>query len=454
MVRKSLSDFFHRLTRGMAAETLDDHSDRQLVARALAGGDEAAFQAILLRHGPMVYRVCWRVLQHAQDAEDAFQATFLVLAQKLRTVRQGASLASWLHGVAHRVALKARAQAAGRRRHEQEGALPETVPPDDVTWKELRSALDGELGQLPEKWRLPLILCYLEGRMQDEAASQLGWSKSTLRRRLEEAREALGRRLHGRGIVWPAALSAVLLADCVAPASPGLVAATVEAAAGVAAGKPVATAASVKVATLTQGMLKTMLLTRLKTVTAVLLLLGMVAFGGGLFMQQLASGGQQAGAAKGDAKPPNRPADRTRKAGDESKKAASPRTKFEADREKLQGIWTTVTATKNGTERQEEKGVELEFKGDEVIVREPARKDAVVMSIKPSAFPGGDIAFWDERPAGRPPGTGTALMFTYGILRIEGDTLTLCIQSAYSVPRDFSDNDQVLWVLKRKQEPR
>src|SRR4029450_10122108 len=91
--------------------------------------------------------------------------------------------------------------------------------------------------ELPEKWRLPLILCYLEGRTQDEAASQLGWSKSTLRRRLEEAREALGRRLTGRGIVWPAALSAVLLADCVAPASPGLVASTVEAAGGGAAGE-------------------------------------------------------------------------------------------------------------------------------------------------------------------------------------------------------------------------
>jgi uncharacterized protein (TIGR03067 family) len=195
-------------------------------------------------------------------------------------------------------------------------------------------------------------------------------------------------------------------------------------------------------------------MTRLKTVTVVLLLLGMVAFGGGLVMQQLALGGQQARTEQADEKPPHRQADLTRKEGDQSKKAASPRTKFEADREKLQGIWTTVTATKNGTERKEEKGVELDFKGEEVIIREPARKDALVMSVTPSAFPGGDIAFWDQRPAGRPPGTGTALMFTYGILRIEGDRLTLCIQSAYSVPRDFSDNNQVLWVLKRKQEPR
>src|SRR5438445_678236 len=106
------SDLFRRLMRGMAAQTLDDYSDRQLVARALAGCDEAALQAMVHRHGPMVYRVCWRVLQHPQDAEDAFQATFLVLAQKLRALRKRASLSSWLHGVAHRVALKAKAQAA------------------------------------------------------------------------------------------------------------------------------------------------------------------------------------------------------------------------------------------------------------------------------------------------------------------------------------------------------
>jgi RNA polymerase sigma factor (sigma-70 family) len=276
MATTNSSDFLRCLTRGMAVETLSDHSDRQLVERALAGRDEAAFQAIVQRHGPMVYRVCWRVLLHPQDAEDAFQATFLVLAQKLRAVRKRPSLASWLHGVARRVALKAKAQAAGRRRHEHDVSRPATAPPDDVTWKELRSALDAELGTLPEKWRLPLILCYLEGRTQDEAASQLAWSKSTLRRRLEEARDALGRRLNGRGVVWPAALSAVLLSECIASAAPGLVASTVEAAARVAAGKTVATAASVKVAALTEGVLKAMLITKVKAGALVLLMLGMV----------------------------------------------------------------------------------------------------------------------------------------------------------------------------------
>jgi RNA polymerase sigma factor (sigma-70 family) len=292
MATARLSDFFRRLTCGMAAEMLVDHSDPQLVTRALSGHDEAAFQAIVHRHGAMVYRVCWRVLQHPQDTEDAFQATFLILAQKLHTVRKHASLASWLHGVAHRVALKAKAQSAARRCREHQAALPDTLPADDVTWREFRSALDVELGNLADKWRLPLIMCYLEGRTQDEAASQLGWSKSTLRRRLEQAREALGCRLKERGIVWSAALSAVLLSDCVASATPAptLVALTIEAAADVAAGKAVATAASAKVAVLTQGVVKAMFLTKLKTVTAVLLVVGMITFGGELIYQVLGTG--------------------------------------------------------------------------------------------------------------------------------------------------------------------
>jgi RNA polymerase sigma factor (sigma-70 family) len=279
MATANLSAFLRRLTRGMAAETLKDLSDRQLVERFLAGRDEAVFEAVVRRHGPMVYRVCWRVLRQDQDAEDAFQATFLLLAQKLRTVRKHASLASWLHGVARRVALKAKAQAATRRRHEQQVPVSQSLPPDDVTWGELRAVLDAELGQLPEKWRLPLILCYLEGRTQEEAAGQLGWGKNTLRRRLDEARAALGRRLSRRGVVWPAALSAVLLSDCVTSAAPlpGLIDSTIEAAACIAAGQAVTSAVvSAPVAALTEGVTKAMMLTKLKTTVAVVLVVCLV----------------------------------------------------------------------------------------------------------------------------------------------------------------------------------
>src|SRR5262245_58170327 len=114
MATTNLNAFLRRLTRGMIAETLADQSDRQLVELFLAGRDGAAFEAIVRRHGPMVYRVCWRVLRQEQDTEDAFQATFVLLAQRVHTLRKRASLASWLHGIAHRVALKAKAEAAVR----------------------------------------------------------------------------------------------------------------------------------------------------------------------------------------------------------------------------------------------------------------------------------------------------------------------------------------------------
>ncbi len=285
METANTSDFLLRLTRGMCAEALADRSDRQLVDRALTGCDEAAFQALVLRHGPMVYRVGWRVLRHAQDAEDAYQATFLILARKLRGVRHHASLAGWLHGVARRVALKARARSAARRRREELASPREAPPPGDAAGEEVWSILDEELGRLPEKWRLPLILCYLEGRTQDEAADRLGWSKSTLRRRLQEGRNALGRRLKGRGVVWPAALSAILLSDCVAPAvpGPGFTALALQATPGQAA-------ASTEAAALAAGVLRTMVTNKLR-LTSLALFFGLITAGiGGVSYTALAAG--------------------------------------------------------------------------------------------------------------------------------------------------------------------
>jgi RNA polymerase sigma factor (sigma-70 family) len=285
MATTKISDLVRTLTRRITAGTLSKEPDRELVERFLARQEAAAFEALVQRHGPMVYRVCWRVLQHRQDTEDAFQATFLLLAHKLQTVRNWHSLASWLHGVAHRVALKAKGRAATRLRHERRAAVSEILTPDDITWKELRTALDVELRGLPERLRLPLILCYLEGRTQDEAAAQLGWSKSTLFRRLDEARSALGRRLSRKGLVWPAALSPVLLSDCISSTAPPpeLMAGTVNAVACVAAGREAATTVvSAKVGELTEGVLKIMLHARLKIIAVVLLALPLAWLSAGL----------------------------------------------------------------------------------------------------------------------------------------------------------------------------
>jgi RNA polymerase sigma factor (sigma-70 family) len=307
MTAANLSDFLSRLTRGMSAGALAEQSDRQLVEQFLAAPGEAAFEAIVRRHGPMVYRVCWRVLRHEHDVEDAFQATFLVLARQCHTIRNRDALASWLHGVAHRVALRAKAAAATRDRHERQAGVPDGTPPEDMSWREARALLDAELAELPEKWRLPLILCYLEGRTQDEAAAQTGWSRRTLRRRLEEARVALGHRLARRGVVWPAALAGVLLSDSVLSAAlrPGLVGSTVAAGTALGAGMPAGGLISANVAALMEGAWKATSVSTLRVATVVLVLAavaggGLIA-GGTALLGGRGTAGQPAPAGKGAA---------------------------------------------------------------------------------------------------------------------------------------------------------
>jgi RNA polymerase sigma factor (sigma-70 family) len=294
MATTRVNALLRELTRGMPLVRLADRPDRELVERLLQGPDEAAFEALVRRHGPMVYRVCWRALKQHQDTEDAFQATFLLLARKLPSVRKE-SLASWLHGVARRVALEARKRAARRRRHEGRVPAPRPVPPDDIGWEELRGVLDAELAGLPERHRLPLVLCYLEGRTQEEAARQLGWSKSTLLRRLAEGRAALGGRLARRGVVWPAALAVALLPQRQAAAAlaPRLIDATLAAAAHALGWRPATSAVSPAVASLVEGATRAMLAGRLKAAFAALVLLGGLALGAAGLVQA-PPGGRQA----------------------------------------------------------------------------------------------------------------------------------------------------------------
>jgi RNA polymerase sigma factor (sigma-70 family) len=276
MVSPNISSFLGNLTQRMAGEVLANLSDQQLVEKALLECNEMVFQAILSRHGPLVYRVCWRVLQHTHDVEDAFQATFLILARKLRSVRKQASLASWLHGVAFRVALKAKAQTSTRQLHEKQKAIPAIIPSEDISWKEISSILDFELQKLPEKWRLPLILCYLEGRTQDEASRELGWSKNTLRARLEEARNSLGRRLTSRGVTWPIASSAILISDSISSSgfSADLFRSTVQLSTNTVLGQSTNMVVSANTALLTKGIIQTMFLKKLQIAVAVFLGLG------------------------------------------------------------------------------------------------------------------------------------------------------------------------------------
>jgi RNA polymerase sigma factor (sigma-70 family) len=210
----ALLHHLRRLTGGAGGEP----TDRDLLCRYAARRDADAFAALVRRHGPMVWRACRRLLRQEQDAEDVYQATFLVLARKAAATGWQESVAGWLYAVATRLARKARSQAA--RHPAAIGAGAETADPlEAMSGRELLTALDEELAALPEKYRTPLLLCSLEGQTQEEAARQLRCSLSTVRRRLEGGRGLLHARLARRGFALSAAAGALLLARSLAPAA-------------------------------------------------------------------------------------------------------------------------------------------------------------------------------------------------------------------------------------------
>jgi RNA polymerase sigma factor (sigma-70 family) len=283
MATATLLGCLQRLRTAMAAETLAALPEAALLDRFLSTHEEAAFQALLLRHGPMVLRVCRRTLSAEEDAEDAFQATFLIQARQARAIRKRESLANWLHGVAYRVARDARKSRQRRRTHEAAAAANHcaTQALADVGWNELRSILDAELAGLAERYRAPLVLCYLEGLTQDEAADRLGQSKSTFRRNLQRGRERLCCRLTRRGVTLSAALLAPLLSEGTASAGVPLALATstTQAAAALAAGQAAA-GASAQALALAQRFVTSTFLGKAK-VAGVLLLAVLVAGIGG-----------------------------------------------------------------------------------------------------------------------------------------------------------------------------
>ena len=245
-------------------------TDEQLLARFLASRDaaaEEAFAELVQRHGPMVLGVCRRILGDAHEAEDAFQATFLVLARKASTVVRREKVAGWLHGVAVRTAREARIRSARRRAREERVSMPIHVEPsDDGLPAELREILDEELARLPARHRGPVVLCELEGLPHPEAARRLGIPRGTLSSRLARAKARLRDRLSARGVTLPAAaLSALLVREARASTVPlSLFESTVEAATLVAAGPSASAALSASVASLSEGVIKTMFVAKLK----------------------------------------------------------------------------------------------------------------------------------------------------------------------------------------------
>jgi RNA polymerase sigma factor (sigma-70 family) len=412
-------------------------ADGELLSYFLNCKDEAAFATLLDRHGPMVLGVCRRILSDPNDAEDAFQATFLVLVRKARSIVKHDSLASWLFGVARRIAVRARSTADRRRQVEgQVQPVPQHDELPEIDWNDLRPVLDEEVARLPERCRTPFILCYLQGRTNEEAASLLGCPKGTILSRLARARELLRSKLTRRGVTLSAAVFTVSISEHVQALVPGaLSASTLRAARGLAAGQVLAAGAvSANVAALTEGMVRTMSYYTLRSALLVCLGFALIAGLVGLGAYQVMATANPA---------QNAPASPAR----QGEKQAS-------DAQKLQGDWEAVEflvqgKTVLGTELQ---GAVLRFSGNKMSLiydsnKGPARSFSFKLdpSKKPKAI---DLLVLDGAEKGE---QGP------GIYELEGGRLRLCIPNDKITerPTEFaSPEGSKLIVMRLKRVPK
>ncbi len=287
MSNRPLDNIVWHLRELVAVDQTAAATDRELLRRFVQQQDEAAFTALVQRHGPMVLSVCRRVLRHVHDAEDACQAAFLVLARKAGSIRRSESLGSWLHGVAFRAAANLKRQVARRHAHETAAVdVAQQADPGDVSWREVRAVLDEELRHLPAHYQAPLVLCYLEGKTRDEAAQELGWSTGTLRGRLERGRDLLRTRLARRGLMLSASLLATQLTGDVSAALPAtqwveMARAAVSVAAPGAV--PAAGVVSARVTTVMREVMQAMWVAKLKTAAVIVAAVSLLGIGAGLF---------------------------------------------------------------------------------------------------------------------------------------------------------------------------
>jgi RNA polymerase sigma factor (sigma-70 family) len=399
-----------------------DLDDRYLLERFVMTRDPAAFAALVERHGPMVQGVCRRVLHDAHAAEDAFQATFLVLVHKARSLGQPELLGPWLYGVAYRTAVRARDAAARRRAREREMTdMPGNDSMVEVVWRELRQVLDEELGRLAQKYRVPLVLFYLEGKSTEEVARQLGCPKGTVQSRLARGRDQLRDRLVRRGVGLSVWTLAMVLVEKAAPAAvPAVVAeGTIKAAVLTAAGQAAAGAIPASVAALTKGVLRAMFLSKVKIVAAAVLALSVA-------VACTVVGARRALA---------------------DKPAAAGKEGAQKEEEKIVGTWAFQSLVQGGQKQPEEdvKEAKLTFAPDgKLAAKLPKGEKEGTYKLDPAQKPKA-ITLTTE--------TGGTIL---GIYKLEGDTLTLCMghENDNDRPAEFASKEGtkvVLVVLKRQK---
>ncbi len=278
MSSSTLAAGIRHLRGKLALHSRNEASDEQLLLDFTSRRDESAFAVLVRRHGPMVLHVCRRVLGHHQDAEDAFQATFLVLARNAAMLRNKTTLASFLHGTAYRTAMKAKQTAARRRKYEGQASSRQTADPaEELSWREARALLDEEIARLPEMYRGVFVLCCLENVSREETARRLGLKEGTISSRLAEARKRLAQRLARRGVELTAVLAATGLTAQTASALPvGLMAITMKAAVAAMTGEALDGIVSVSVAELVNGATAAMMASKAKIATVLILAVGVM----------------------------------------------------------------------------------------------------------------------------------------------------------------------------------
>jgi RNA polymerase sigma factor (sigma-70 family) len=433
MAMSALGNFLQNLRRSMLRQDGAGLTDGELLECFINRQDEGAFEALVRLHGPMVLGVCRRIVQHEEDAEDAFQATFLVLVHRAASIRPRGMVGNWLYGVAHNTALKAKAMNHRRRLKEKEAAMrprPQAPPADG---EQLQALLDEELRGLPDKYRAAIVLCDLESMSLREASRQLGCPQGTIGTRLARGRRMLAARLTRRGLTLSGGLIAAALSENAASAcvpSP-LALSTVKAAAKLAAG-PAAAGGVIppKVAALTAGVLQAMFLTRLKTVGSVVLAATLFAAAGGVFTYHTLAAEQQAATKGGEPHLPGKAPD-----------------KAKTGKDKLQGTWVAVSGEAGGKKAPEEfvQKCKVVIAGDKItlvgLVKGEKEKGVEgTFKLDPAAQPKAiDISLTNREDA-------------LGIYEVDGDTLKMCLVEATGNerPSEFTGKgQQILIVLKK-----
>jgi RNA polymerase sigma factor (sigma-70 family) len=397
--------------RGTLLPEGTDLTDGQLLERFVSRHETAALEALVRRNGPMVWGVCRRILHNHHDAEDAFQATFLVLVRKAGSIRCPAKICNWLYGVAHQTALKARATRAKRKlRETQVNDMPDPAVVDQGAWKDLLPVLDQELSRLPERYRAIIVLCDLQGKSRQEAARSLDCPVGTVGSRLARARTMLAKRIgrHGSaisGATLAATLSQQTASACV-PAS--VMTAAIKIVTLVAAGQAAGGAISATATALAEGVIKVMLLNKLKMAAVVLLVLGSLGVGG-VYTHQMV--GAQPG-------PSSQPAGEPQI----TRTATSNKDRAKTDTDRIQGTWDLVKCEMNGVETP---FAFMRAKGEESSRAKVAGNKLTTnfMELREFTFrldPASKPKAIDLHPLEEPRKT------LFGIYRMAGYDLTLC----------------------------